>query len=145
MSRAHEESGKNDGLPQRELGRTGLLANAMALGCYSMSNAYGARTDAESLQVIRRATDRGVNVIDAADFYGWGHNEELVDEDAGPLAADRRVQSPEALSTSNLLRPRGSGTNTSHVRACPDQRMRGYARTCLSISSMPTAGQRIDR
>jgi hypothetical protein len=47
MSRAHEESGMNDGLPPRELGQTGLLANAMALGCDSMSNAYGARTDAD--------------------------------------------------------------------------------------------------
>lgn len=77
----------NDGLPPRELGRTGLLANAMALGCYSMSNAYGARTDAESVQVIRRAVDRGVNVIDTADFYGWGHNEELV---ASALRGRRR-------------------------------------------------------
>jgi aryl-alcohol dehydrogenase-like predicted oxidoreductase len=65
-------------LPQRVLGRTGLLANPMALGCYSMSNAYGARSDAESLQVIRRAVDQGINIIDTADFYGWGHNEELV-------------------------------------------------------------------
>jgi len=50
----------------------------MALGCYSMSNAYGKRSDAESLQVIQRAVDQGINVIDTADFYGWGHNEELI-------------------------------------------------------------------
>lgn len=65
-------------LPARELGKTGVLVNAMALGCYSMSNAYGARSDAESQQVIQSAVDRGINVIDTADFYGWGHNEELV-------------------------------------------------------------------
>ncbi|XAH21257.1 aldo/keto reductase [Xylophilus sp. GW821-FHT01B05] len=65
-------------LPQRELGTSGLLANPMALGCYSMSNAYGTRSDAESRQVIQQAIDQGINIIDTADFYGWGHNEALV-------------------------------------------------------------------
>lgn len=68
----------NHSLSPRELGRTGVFANPMALGCYSMSNAYGARSDAESLLVIQRAVDQGINLIDTADFYGWGHNEELV-------------------------------------------------------------------
>jgi aryl-alcohol dehydrogenase-like predicted oxidoreductase len=68
----------SNSLPQRELGTTGVLANPMALGCYSMSNAYGARSEAESLQVIRRAVDQGIDVIDTADFYGWGQNEKLV-------------------------------------------------------------------
>ncbi len=63
---------------RREIGRTGLYATAMALGCYSMSNAYGQRSDTESLSVIRHAIAQGINLIDTADFYGWGHNEQLV-------------------------------------------------------------------
>jgi aryl-alcohol dehydrogenase-like predicted oxidoreductase len=65
-------------IPQRQLGTSGVFCEAMALGCYSMSNAYGTRSDAESIQVIRQAIDAGINVIDTADFYGWGHNEKLV-------------------------------------------------------------------
>lgn len=68
----------NKGFPKRNLGRTGVGAAAMALGCYSMSNSYGARSDAESTRVIQRAVDQGVELIDTADFYGWGHNERLV-------------------------------------------------------------------
>lgn len=64
--------------PRREVGCTGLFSTAMALGCYSMSNAYGQRSDADSLGVIHRAIDEGINLIDTADFYGWGHNEQLV-------------------------------------------------------------------
>ncbi|MFO1327593.1 MAG: aldo/keto reductase [Rubrivivax sp.] len=64
--------------PRRTLGRSGVTLQAMALGCYSMSSAYGRRDDAESLQVIQRAIDRGVDLLDTADFYGWGHNEALV-------------------------------------------------------------------
>lgn len=65
-------------LHQGELGKTGVRVTRMALGCYSMSNAYGKRSDTESVQVIQRAVDQGIDVIDTADFYGWGHNEELV-------------------------------------------------------------------
>lgn len=65
-------------LPPRELGTTGVRANPMALGCYSMSNAYGTRSDTESVQVIHKAIDQGLQIIDTADFYGWGHNEALL-------------------------------------------------------------------
>lgn len=43
-----------------------------------MSNAYGSRSDAESTLVIQRAVDEGIALIDTADYYGMGHNEELV-------------------------------------------------------------------
>lgn len=64
--------------PDRVLGRTGIYMPPLALGCYSMSNAYGQRSDVESRQVIQRAVDQGLKFIDTADFYGWGHNEKLV-------------------------------------------------------------------
>lgn len=64
--------------PPRRLGRTALHTAPMALGCYSMSNAYGARSDDESRRVIRRAVDEGITLVDTADFYGWGHNETLI-------------------------------------------------------------------
>lgn len=63
---------------RRTLGRSDTTLAAMALGCYSMSHSYGRRSDAESVEVIRRAVDAGVDLIDTADFYGWGHNEGLV-------------------------------------------------------------------
>lgn len=63
---------------RRRLGNSGVFSEAMALGCYSMSNSYGTRNDAESIQVIETAVDRGINLVDTADFYGWGHNEQLV-------------------------------------------------------------------
>ncbi len=67
-----------DSISRRQIGRTGVYANAMALGCYSMSNSYGGREDTESIEVIQRAVDQGIDLVDTADFYGWGHNERLV-------------------------------------------------------------------
>lgn len=43
-----------------------------------MSQSYGPADDAESVRTIRQALDLGVTLIDTADVYGDGHNEELI-------------------------------------------------------------------
>ena len=50
----------------------------IALGCMGMSGAYGRTDDAQSIAVIQAAIERGVTLLDTADFYGSGHNELLV-------------------------------------------------------------------
>ncbi|MBB5105887.1 aldo/keto reductase [Streptomyces spectabilis] len=64
------------GLPTRELGA--LTVSAQGLGCMGMSHGYGASDDAQSTATIHRALDLGVTLFDTADFYGAGHNEELL-------------------------------------------------------------------
>ena len=65
-------------MQQRELGRSGLKVPAIGLGLMSMSGVYGNANDDESIRVIHYALDRGINFLDSADMYGWGHNEELL-------------------------------------------------------------------
>ena len=67
-------------LPLRTLGPGGPAVGAVGLGCMGMSWAYGAaeRDDAQSREVLRRALDLGVTLIDTADVYGPFTNEELV-------------------------------------------------------------------
>lgn len=67
-------------MEQRALGNTGRTVGAVGLGCMGMSWAYAEsrRRDDESVDVIRAALDLGVSVVDTADIYGDGHNEELV-------------------------------------------------------------------
>lgn len=62
----------------RTLGRSPLKVSAFGLGLMSMSGIYGNADDNESISVIHHALDRGVNFLDSADMYGWGHNEELL-------------------------------------------------------------------
>ncbi|MEV6389825.1 aldo/keto reductase [Nocardia xishanensis] len=68
----------------RHLGE--LAVSAQGLGCMGMSHAYGASDDAQSIATLHRALDLGVTLLDTADFYGAGHNEELI----GRAIAGRR-------------------------------------------------------
>jgi aryl-alcohol dehydrogenase-like predicted oxidoreductase len=65
-------------MEQRELGRTGIRVSALGLGLMSMSGVYGNANDEESIGVIHYALDKGINFLDSADMYGWGHNETLL-------------------------------------------------------------------
>ena len=72
---------------KRALGRSGLEVSAIGLGCMSFSGVYGASDDRNAVAVIHQALDNGITLLDTADMYGWGHNEELV----GKAIAGRRA------------------------------------------------------
>ncbi|HEX4927972.1 MAG TPA: aldo/keto reductase [Burkholderiales bacterium] len=65
-------------MEMRTLGGSGIKVSAIGLGLMSMSGIYGNANDEESIRVIHYALDKGVNFLDSADMYGWGHNEELL-------------------------------------------------------------------
>src|SRR5947209_10469081 len=65
-------------MEMRTLGNSGIKVSAIGLGLMSMSGIYGNANDEESIRVIHYALDKGINFLDSADMYGWGHNEELL-------------------------------------------------------------------
>lgn len=72
-------------MKNRKLG--GLEVGAQGLGCMGMSQAYGVRdNDDESIATIHRALELGVTLLDTANVYAGGVNEELV----GRAIAGRR-------------------------------------------------------
>src|SRR5919205_3893691 len=65
-------------MEMRTLGKSGIKVSAVGLGLMSMSGIYGNANDDESIGVIHYALDKGINFLDSADMYGWGHNETLL-------------------------------------------------------------------
>jgi aryl-alcohol dehydrogenase-like predicted oxidoreductase len=62
----------------RPLGSQGLEVAQLGLGCMGMSDFYGIKNDTESIEVMHRALEMGINFWDTADVYGPHANEILV-------------------------------------------------------------------
>jgi aryl-alcohol dehydrogenase-like predicted oxidoreductase len=66
-------------MEHRELGRTGVSVSPLCLGTM-MFGAWGNADHADSIRVIHRALDAGINFVDTADVYSRGESEEIVGE-----------------------------------------------------------------
>ena len=73
-------------MEHRTLGRTGVKVSPLCLGAM-MFGAWGERDHDESIRIIHRALDAGINFIDTADVYSAGESEEIVGK---ALAGGRR-------------------------------------------------------
>jgi aryl-alcohol dehydrogenase-like predicted oxidoreductase len=65
-------------IPTTTLGKTGPTVSVLGLGCMGMSGTYGRSDDEESIRTVRAALDTGITLLDTGDFYGSGHNEQLL-------------------------------------------------------------------
>src|SRR5437016_6088653 len=59
------------------LGRTGITVSHLCLGAM-MFGAFGNPDHDESIRIIHKALDAGINFIDTADGYSAGESEEIV-------------------------------------------------------------------
>jgi aryl-alcohol dehydrogenase-like predicted oxidoreductase len=80
----------NKPLPKRRLGASTLQPSSIGLGLMSLSGLYGESTDDNGVAVIHHALERGLNFLDSADMYGWGHNETLLGRALRELEGARR-------------------------------------------------------
>ena len=72
----------------RTLGQSGLKVSALTLGTMM----FGEQTNTEdSLRIIDKAWDQGINFIDTADVYTGGRSEELVGEAIARQRQDRAI------------------------------------------------------
>ena len=69
----------------RKLGPTGLEISRVGIGTAPIGSRpgewwvnWGPQDDSDSVRAIHAALDGGVNWVDTAPFYGWGHAEEVV-------------------------------------------------------------------
>ncbi|MEX5711851.1 aldo/keto reductase [Parafrankia sp. FMc6] len=87
----------------RVLGRTGVRVSPLCLGAM-MFGTWGNQDHDDSIKIIRRALDAGVNFVDTADAYSAGESEEIV----GKALAGRR---DDVVLATKLYMPMGPGPN----------------------------------
>ena len=62
-----------------KLGKNGPLVSTVGFGSWGISGRdWGNTDDVSSRRALHTALDEGVNFIDTADVYGFGHSEELI-------------------------------------------------------------------
>jgi aryl-alcohol dehydrogenase-like predicted oxidoreductase len=87
----------------RLLGRTGVEVSPLALGTM-MFGEWGNKDVDDSIRVIHRALDSGINFIDTADVYSNGGSEEIV----GKALRGRR---DDVVLATKFFMPMGEGPN----------------------------------
>jgi aryl-alcohol dehydrogenase-like predicted oxidoreductase len=89
----------------RPLGRTGIEVSPLCLGTMMFGD-WGNQDVDESIRIIHRALDTGINFVDTADVYSAGGSEEIVGK------ALKRRRDDVVLAT-KFFGSTGAGPNTS--------------------------------
>jgi aryl-alcohol dehydrogenase-like predicted oxidoreductase len=87
----------------RSLGRTGVQVSPLCLGAM-MFGPWGNEDRADSVRIIHRALDAGINIVDTADVYSARMSEEIVGE---ALQGHRE----DVVLATKFFMPMGEGAN----------------------------------
>jgi aryl-alcohol dehydrogenase-like predicted oxidoreductase len=96
-----------DHMDYRPLGRTGVKVSELCLGTM-MFGAWGNTDHDDSIRIIHRALDAGINFVDTADVYSAGESEEIV----GKALKGRR---DDVILATKFFMPMGDGPNQGGV------------------------------
>jgi len=90
-------------LELRQLGRTGIKVSNLCLGCMM----FGGKTDAgDSMAIIDRALDAGINFLDTANVYNAGRSEEVTGD-----ALKRNGKRQQVILATKVHGKMGEGPN----------------------------------
>lgn len=122
----------------RKIGQSGLTSSAIGLGCMAMSEFYGSSDMAENLNTLERAMEIGITMLDTADLYGDGQNEELLGiflskTSHAPLIATKCgiVRTNEILSDGNFRRDRNG--HPDYIRESCEKSLKRLGRDHIDL------------
>ncbi len=118
----------------RRLGRTDMRISEIGFGAWAIGGPFavfgrpigwGEVDDETSLAALQKAFDAGVNFIDTADVYGFGHSEEVVGKAIRQYAAGREIF---VASKVGYLREPNNGSiqdfSADHIRRSCEESLR---------------------
>src|SRR3977135_2137914 len=97
-----------------EIPGTTLKVSPVAIGTWAIGGGmWGGTDEAESISTIRGALERGINIVDTAPVYGFGHSEEIV----GKAIAEGHLRSRVVIATKAGLEWAGGRVTRNASRA----------------------------
>src|SRR5262245_56934059 len=112
----------------RLLGRTGVRVSPLCLGTMMFG---GQTSEADSIRIIHKAIDSGINFVDTADMYHAGVSEQVV----GKALAGRRPQVVLATKGRNKMGegPNDWATSRLHMRQALDASLSRLSTDCIDL------------
>src|SRR3954452_13420637 len=101
------------GVPQRQIGRTGLMVTELGLGCATLGGSRIEVGPNTAEAIVSAAWDAGVRYVDTAPFYGVGQAERAVVDALRDRPRDEWVLSTRV---GRLLRPNPTGAHADGRR-----------------------------
>jgi aryl-alcohol dehydrogenase-like predicted oxidoreductase len=119
-------------LPRTRLGRTDMEITRVGFGAWAIGGGdwifgWGEQDDRSSVAAIRHAVERGINWIDTAAVYGFGHSEEVV---ARALREIPESDRPYVFTKCGLIRDAANPDGMPH-RIGTAASLRGEVETSL--------------
>ncbi|OIN39926.1 hypothetical protein AO411_2024795 [Salmonella enterica subsp. enterica serovar Sarajane] len=115
------------------LGHSAIAVTAEGYGCMGLSEFYGSTLEKDAEQILHRVIDNGVNFLDTADIYGYGHNEKLLGKVLQNYAENEVILATKCGIVRDIDNPLHREVNNS----------RDYILRCFEQSSK-RLGRRID-
>src|SRR5580698_2942027 len=90
------------------MGSTGTQVSRLCLGCMSFGGmADWTLSEADSLPIVRKAVEAGINFFDTADIYSRGESEQIL----GRGLKELKVRRDESVIATKVFNPMGRGPN----------------------------------
>jgi aryl-alcohol dehydrogenase-like predicted oxidoreductase len=106
----------------RSLGRTGVQVSALCLGCMNWGDTNSGTSEEDSIRIMHRAMEAGINFFDTANVYGRGVSETItgkaLDMDG---RRDRVFLATKVYNRMEDQDPNAWGSHRFHImKACED-------------------------
>jgi aryl-alcohol dehydrogenase-like predicted oxidoreductase len=91
------------------MGSTGAEVSRLCLGCMSFGKSMGdwALSEEDSLPIIKKAVEAGINFFDTADVYARGESEQIL----GRALKTLNVRRDESIVATKVYAPMSNGPN----------------------------------
>lgn len=122
---------------KRELAN-GLTVSSIGYGAMGLSEFYGETNDLQSLKLLDQLLELGVDFIDTANFYGRGHNEELIGYYLSKLQPSQR-QHIKIATKCGIDRPadaayaRNINNTPDYIRKCCEESLQRLGVECIDL------------
>jgi aryl-alcohol dehydrogenase-like predicted oxidoreductase len=136
----------------RKLGVDGPVISTVGFGAWGISGRdWGNTDDVTSRKAIHAALDAGVNFIDTADVYGFGHSEELIrqvldersDNDQIVIASKAGNNFYPSIGQDHKTTPINNDYSVKHLEFAVEQSLKRLNREALEIFQLHSPGLEI--